>query len=577
MAHPRHYHHRSCMLWLLLALIPTFISLMPAVQAASPAALTGCTELLVNGDFETPGGWLLGLSPIPPEYVSSPVHGGSRSMRLGNVGLSNQLSYSSIRQTVTIPTSATSAEISFWVWTESEPNAGNDRQELLLLVTGSPPQSAPLDILWRVLVHGPSWTRISFALSHRIGQTFDIYFNVYNDGQGGRTAMYVDDVTLTVCYGPTASSTVTSTPTPTATPSPSPTMTEASPTSTPTATTSPTPTETATPLTATPTSTPTFVPTPTTATPPLSTCSDLIANGGFEYDGAWILGRTLRMPAYAGPPSPIHTGNRSMRLGTESATIPDVVSYSSIRQQVTIPTGVQTARISFWYYPISEDSPGGLDRQELILLNPWSGTTERILWRVTENDRIWKHLEFDLTPYRGRTLIIYFNARNDGDGLRTAMYLDDVNLLICYPSPTPLPTSAAVTPVLATATPMMPAPTPLPLITPPLSPTPTFVTPTPLPLATFSPPVPTTPTTFPTVTPTLVTLAVEPLTPSPTPTAKTATRTPTAVGAAAAGHERTTRAVMNQLGPWAILILVMVIVIMIVMMVYRVFGHDQGS
>jgi hypothetical protein len=36
-------------------------------------------------------------------------------------------------------------------------------------------------------------------------------------------------------------------------------------------------------------------------------------------------------------------------------------------------------------------------------------------------------------PYKGQTIILYFNVYNAGiGGLKTAMYLDDVSVQVCY-------------------------------------------------------------------------------------------------------------------------------------------------
>ena len=59
----------------------------------------------------------------------------------------------------------------------------------------------------------------------------------------------------------------------------------------------------------------------------------------------------------------------------------------------------------------------------------------------------------DLTPYRGQSLVLYFNVYNDGNGQRTWQYLDDVcHLHMCYPE-------RDATPVIPTA---IPLPTPIP-------------------------------------------------------------------------------------------------------------------
>ncbi len=48
-------------------------------------------------------------------------------------------------------------------------------------------------------------------LTDYAGQRIKLHFGVYNDGQGGLTAMYLDDVSVQVCWGG-------ATPIPTATP-----------------------------------------------------------------------------------------------------------------------------------------------------------------------------------------------------------------------------------------------------------------------------------------------------------------------------------------------------------------------
>ncbi|MCS6845057.1 MAG: hypothetical protein NZ528_12165 [Caldilineales bacterium] len=193
----------------------------------------------------------------------------------------------------------------------------------------------------------------------------------------------------------------------------------------------------------TPTPFPTF-PMPTLPPPPPpGPCQELLVNGGFEANGAWKIGSTAQPAAYVGAPNPMRSGLRSMRLGFVPPQT-DANTFSSVGQVVTIPANATTAFINFWYFPMSTDPAGGFDRQELILLNPWTNTTVQVLWRVTQNTGAWQNLQFDLTPYIGQTLLIYFNARNSGNGPSTAMFLDDVSVQACYPAvwptlPPPLP------------------------------------------------------------------------------------------------------------------------------------------
>lgn len=310
-----------------------------------------------------------------------------------------------MRQTVTIPVNAASAQLTFWVWTMTEANPGSDRQEALLLTPGASVLSASPGAVWSELTNSGAYRQITVDVSSQRGRTVDLTFSVYNDGVGGRTWMFVDDVALIICLatpGPTATPTLVATPTPTFPPAV--------------------------------TATPTAIPTPGTPSPIPPNCTDIIANGGFEWDGAWLMGGTPIVPFYAGPPSPVQSGNRSMALGAVLPSSPsNVASYSSIQQSVTLPATAQTAQIRFWAFPNSNAAPGGLNRQELILLDPLNyQQTIAVLWRVTQNNNAWVPVEIDLTRFLGRTVSVYFNARNDGNGTRTGMFLDQVQVLVCH-------------------------------------------------------------------------------------------------------------------------------------------------
>ena len=176
---------------------------------------------------------------------------------------------------------------------------------------------------------------------------------------------------------------------------------------------------------------------------------------------------------------------------------------------MTIPAGAPGATLSFWWHPISAEGPLAAaaaaqpdlaaleqalagsaprevlagDRQYVLVLDTGGRILKTLLW-TRSNARAWQHATFDLTPYRGLSVRLAFGAYNDGDGRRTAMYVDDVSLTACWPpplGPTPTPT--------ATATSRPPARTYLPLVlkryAPPVRPTPTR-TPTPTPTSTHA-------------------------------------------------------------------------------------------
>ena len=518
-----------------LILILAAFSILSGIDPvqASPADTgrdrVSCTNLLINSDMESNAGWVFGNSPVEAEYVTDRYRSPFRSALLGITTGPNQHSYSSMQQLVNVPMGSM-LRLTAHVYPMSQPYDGDDAQELIIMnSTGQ-----PLRRIWTSVGNANAWQTLEFDISEFMGMPIGIYFNVFNDGAGGVTAMYIDDVTLEICYGgtsaPTATPTstvVTATPTHTPTPiiftaTPTPIILTATPTPGPTIITA-TPTPIVVPntptlpiiLTATPTPTPIILsPVPTYTSPPVATptftppppntsCQEVLVNGGFESDAGWVFGDTKLRGSYtAAIPPP--EGMRAVRLGNDDYSRPNIRSYSSISQQTSLNLpGKTSATLTFWYYPMSDSDPG--DAQEAILLKAQNESTIKVLWRVNENNRQWLHKDIDLTPYLGRDVIVYFNVFNDGGSGRAAMYLDNVSLMVCGPAtsaPAPPPT---ITPIPSAPTPIPPAPTTPPGQAPGPAPTtpPSFITVTP----TLSPPPAGVPPTSPSTAPELVTPA----------------------------------------------------------------------
>jgi len=163
-----------------------------------------------------------------------------------------------------------------------------------------------------------------------------------------------------------------------------------------------------------------------------------------------------------------------MRLGITDQS--DAYSYSSVYQEVTIPDDAARVTLSFWYYPLSQDTIQ-YDWQEALILDTDLHFLARVM-KVNSDSQTWTYHSFDLTPYTGQTIILYFNVYNNGEGdLKTAMYLDDVSVQVWYPTATPTPTS---TPTITATPTSTPTPTGTSLFTPTVTPTPTLtLTPTP--------------------------------------------------------------------------------------------------
>ncbi len=268
-----------------------------------------------------------------------------------------------------------------------------------------------------------------------------------------------------------------------------------------------------------PTVTPSPSPTPTrtgaasSPTPTSAACSEPVVNGGFEANTAWTFAVTANPAGYT--TAQARTGARSARLGvvptgystTGEFGAPNLVlssvqernllgelaplgaSYSTAYQTIAVPAGARTATLSFWHRPGSQASAG--DFQRVMLLKPVTYDAIATVWKTLANSTNWQNTTFDLTSYRGQSIVLYFEVYNDdiSAGARTWMYVDDVSVQACS-EVTATPTST-LTATLAPTSTWTPTPSPTPVASP-ATPTPTSTltatpSPSPTPTATATP------------------------------------------------------------------------------------------
>lgn len=195
------------------------------------------------------------------------------------------------------------------------------------------------------------------------------------------------------------------------------------------------------------TPTPTTTPEPqltNTPTPSPAPCKEIIVNGSFEWDGSWQIPSSSYTATY--DTAIAHSGDRSMRIGIIDPA-DNVYSYSSTSQWVQIPADATEATLELWLYPTSGDAPlnvpAGWQMPNLttstltgdaqyVLVYDTLGQQHTLLYQ-NANDQLWMHHQFDLRPYAGQAVQLYFGVYNDGWSGTTGMYVDDVSLEICQP------------------------------------------------------------------------------------------------------------------------------------------------
>lgn len=184
-----------------------------ATPTATPPA--GCVNLIANGGFESDAAWQLNNTVYPAGFVGFPVYSGARALRAGIVfPPDNVYSYSSAQQTFFIPAGPPSVTLRYQLFATTTgtradltppavvPTSPLDRAQLaddaqmaLLFDSAGRQHVLLFQRQW-----DSAWQPRTADLSAFRGQAVTLYFGVFNNGTGGVTGMYVDDVAVTYCW-----------------------------------------------------------------------------------------------------------------------------------------------------------------------------------------------------------------------------------------------------------------------------------------------------------------------------------------------------------------------------------------
>jgi hypothetical protein len=176
-----------------------------------------CYQEFANSDMETNAAWEIPITAYTAGYSNATANGGARSMRTGiDIPADNRYSYSPFRQTAIIPVTAARVTLNYWMYPVSgevtsvavpeEPQMWAFFEEIGSMLAGDVQYLVILNqynqiverIMWE-RNNTQAWENRIVDLSKYAGWIIKTHFGTYNDGWGGITTNYVDDVYLEIC------------------------------------------------------------------------------------------------------------------------------------------------------------------------------------------------------------------------------------------------------------------------------------------------------------------------------------------------------------------------------------------
>ena len=203
------------------------------VALDSPQPAPNCVELVVNGSFEqTAVGWNSMAGSSLFTYAADRYVSGQRSLLLGSTAPLNIASTFGVQQSLILPAASTAIDFAFYYDVELDGEAGAGDQAYLTIYDVATNQLLAMLVLSPTSTatdRGDSggdngaanhaWSLGRYDLTPLAGKNIRLAFFVQNDGEPGRLAMRVDDVSIHACL-PVEAFALQPLPTPLPTPTP---------------------------------------------------------------------------------------------------------------------------------------------------------------------------------------------------------------------------------------------------------------------------------------------------------------------------------------------------------------------
>jgi hypothetical protein len=154
------------------------------------------SNLVQNGSFQTGSftDWTTG-GPVEPTITTAETYSSSYSALLGQTKKPEVDGTSYIYQTISIPSTAKAATLTFWYWPGTDDSIEYAYQECLIQSSSGSTDATVM----KVCSNAQAWTQVTYNLSKYIGKTIRLYFGVHGNGYSSDYVyMYLDGITITL-------------------------------------------------------------------------------------------------------------------------------------------------------------------------------------------------------------------------------------------------------------------------------------------------------------------------------------------------------------------------------------------
>lgn len=169
-----------------------------ATATVTPPPASGCTNVVQQGDFSESDKWQLSNAWITAESARQPGQG-QLGLFLGMPSTTKDVaSWSIASQVLALPPVIVSARLSFWHYDWDAPS---DDRQIVEFQTPNGQNPLPNGRVFDQLRDKRSWQKFDQDVTSVLQghQSSRLVFAVSNNGDGRKTYMRVDDVTLEVC------------------------------------------------------------------------------------------------------------------------------------------------------------------------------------------------------------------------------------------------------------------------------------------------------------------------------------------------------------------------------------------